>query len=153
MAPRTLVEMSPSTRRRLTRVRPGDVTQALATVVTAARVEWLLRRHDLPSTVSKLGLRFGQATPVSLTERTALPTWAVRRARLALLLLRAWPFGDTCLRKSLVIGNRLRSLTPELFIGVRSDGERRDISAHAWLRISGIDIDPTSVDYAVLDLA
>ena len=152
MQPRTLVAMRAHGRSRLARVRPDDLAQAIATIVTAAKVEYCLRRHGLPATVSKLGLLFGQPS-LAPSERKALPPWAVRRARIALLLMRGWPFGDTCLRKSLVIGNRLRALSPELFIGVRSSGESGDIAAHAWLRISGIDIDPTSVDYVALDLA
>jgi hypothetical protein len=127
--------------------------QALLIVADATRIEFSLRRRGLPATVSTFGLRFGQLEPTDDATRVALPTWATRRARIALLVMRFWPFGDTCLRKSLVIGSRLRALSPQLFIGVRAAGGAGDISAHAWLRITGIDIDPTNTDYVALDLA
>src|SRR4051794_17580007 len=94
-------------------LRPGDVVQAMATLTVAARIELSLRKRGLPATAARFGLRLGgpsspTAAPVP---RQPLPSWAVRRARLAVALMRWWPFGDTCLRKSLVIGNRLSDLS------------------------------------------
>jgi len=140
---------------RIARLRPGDVVQAMATLAVATRIELSLRRRGLPATAARFGLRLGG--PSSSTEppspRQPLPSWAVRRARLAVALMRWWPFGDTCLRKSLVIGNRLSDLSPRLFIGIRSSGGQGFTSAHAWLQINGIDIDPTSADYIAFDLS
>lgn len=138
---------------RISRVRPGDVAQALATLAVAARIELSLRRHGLPATASRFGLHLGGPSSANApTRREPLPSWAVRRARLAVLLMRRWPFGDTCLRKSLVIGNRLSALSPQLFIGVRSSKGEGFQSAHAWLQINGINIDPTSAEYIAFDL-
>jgi hypothetical protein len=147
--------MTSSRSGRIARARPGDLVQALAILVVAARIEYSLRRSDLPTTVERFGLRLGspgtEADPAP--RREPLPRWAIRRARLALILMRRWPFGDTCLRQSLVIGNRLASLSPQLFIGVRASGDQRSISAHAWLKVCGIDIDPTSANYVAFDFA
>ena len=149
----TLDQMS-SRMRRLAHVRPSDLVEAVAILATAVRVESSLRRHDLPTTAARLGLRLGSASANGGTPepRERLPAWAARRARLTLVVMRCWPFGDTCLRKSLVMGHRLRRLSPQLFLGVRS-ADDEVFSAHAWLRITGIDIDPTSAQYMVLDLA
>jgi hypothetical protein len=140
--------------RRLTHVRASDLVEAVAILATAMRVEYSLRRHDLPTTAARFGLRLGSTSANGSTPepRERLPMWAARRARLTLIVMRLWPFGDTCLRKSLVMGNRLRSLSPQLFIGVRSANDEA-FAAHAWLRITGIDIDPASNQYMVLDLA
>jgi len=140
---------------RVARLRPGDVVQAIATLIAAARIELSLRRRGLPATASRFGLRLGGPSSPTDTPlpRHPLPSWAIRRARLAVALMRWWPFGDTCLRKSLVIGNRLAELSPQLFIGVRSSGGQPFTAAHAWLQINGIDIDPTSADYVAFDLA
>jgi hypothetical protein len=135
--------------RRIFRARPGDLVEAVAIVAVALRIEVSLRRHGLPDTATRFGLQLASRRAVAErgAQRTPLPQWAIRRARLAQLVLRVWPFGDTCLRKSLVIGNRLASLHPQLFIGVRTSDNDGSVLAHAWLEICGIDIDPTSGDY------
>ena len=152
---RTLDPMTSNRTGRIARIRPGDFVQALAILVVAARVEYSLRRRDLPTTAARFGVQLGSSTSEvgPTTRREPLPRWAIRRARLTLILLRWWPYGDTCLRKSLVIGNRLASLSPQLFIGIRTSSDEGSISAHAWLKVSGIDIDPTSANYVAFDLA
>ena len=127
----------------------------IAIIMAAARIEYVLRRRGLPETATRFGLLLsGPSSTTSVSSRREpLPPWAVRRARLALIIMRWWPFGDTCLRKSLVVGNRLASLSPELFIGVRTLGGDGSIAAHAWLKVSGIDIDPTSADYVAFDFS
>jgi hypothetical protein len=141
-------------RRRISRLRPRDVVEAFAVLAIATRIEISLRRRGLPSTAARFGVRL--AKPLAAAEppmpRERLPAWAVRRARLVQIFMRRWPLGDTCLRKSLVIGNRLAALSPELFIGVRAAERDGSVAAHAWLRIRGIDIDPTSADYLAFDL-
>jgi hypothetical protein len=126
----------------------------MATLTVAARIELSLRKRGLPATAARFGLRLGGPSSASAppVPRRPLPSWAVRRARLAVALMRWWPFGDTCLRKSLVIGNRLADLSPQLFIGVPVSGGQEFTSAHAWLQINGIDIDPTSANYVAFDL-
>jgi hypothetical protein len=143
---------------RMRRVRPRDFVEVGAVMVTAARVELALRRRTLPATAQALGLAFspsasGRAanaadeTDSSGAGLRPLPAWATRRVSIAALVMRAWPFGDTCLRRALVTGSRLSSLAPELVIGVRGRSEPGGIDAHAWLRVDGIDLDPIASEY------
>ena len=151
---RTLDPMSSRLGHRLVRLRPGDLVQALAIVAVAARIECSLRRRGLPETASRFGLRLdGPTSETSECEHGGIPRWAIRRARLAEILMRRWPFGDTCLRKSLVIGNRIAALSPQLLIGVRAAEDDGSIAAHAWLRVCGIDIDPASAEFVAFDFS
>ena len=61
-----------------------------------------------------------------------------------------WPFGNTCLRRALVMGNRLAEFEPELVLGVRPNSEASRFDAHAWVRIGTVDLDPLASDYSVL---
>lgn len=71
----------------------------------------------------------------------------IRRAARAIdRILRRWPFGDTCLRRALILGFLLRRLDPILQIGVRRD-DAGDIAAHAWLVVAGTTHDPMAAQY------
>lgn len=49
------------------------------------------------------------------------------------------PFNGTCLRRSLLVGNALRSRAPRLVLGVaKRDGT---VTAHAWIEVQGWTID------------
>ena len=144
--------------RRLGHARPRDVAEAAAALTAATRMEWGLRRHTLPTTAGLLGLTlFAGGAPSdelpSPPDRLDLPAWAWRRARIAALVMRGWPFGDTCLRRALVTGNRLASLAPELVIGVRASSASPGLDAHAWLRIQGVDLDPLAAEYLAFGAA
>jgi hypothetical protein len=143
---------------RMRRARPRDFAEVAAVMITAARVEWGLRRRTLPATARALGLAFSPSASGSAAaaadetdsygaDLRRLPAWATRRARIAALVMRGWPFGDTCLRRALVTGSRLSSLAPELVIGVRGREEPGGIDAHAWLRVDGIDLDPIASEF------
>lgn len=112
------------------------------------RIELGLRRHTLPVMCRKLGIEVDlrSATPPA-AEQVILP----RRTRTAVLAcayaVARWPFGNTCLRRCLVLGRRLRRLDPVLRIGVRRDEE---LVVHSWLEIAGRSLDETSVQYATL---
>lgn len=113
------------------------------------RIEVSLRRHDLATTCRALGIGhdLDSAAPPA-TERAVLP----RRARPAVLASRfvvaLWPAGNTCLRRCLLIGHRLRELSPVLRIGVRRDGA--GLLAHSWLEIDGRTLDPSAAGFATL---
>lgn len=113
-----------------------------------ARIELGLRRNTLPVMCRKLGIEcdLRSAAPPA-TDPVILP----RRTRTAVLAcayaVARWPFGNTCLRRCLVLGRRLRTLDPVLRIGVRRDGE---LSVHSWLEIGGRTLDETSAQYATL---
>jgi hypothetical protein len=142
------------TAERLTLRRRVRVVAELANAVFwLAVVEVALRRRDLPATCRRLGIVWDldSAAPAA-TVRAVLPR-RVRPAVLACCLAATrWPAGDTCLRRCLLIGHRLRGLDPVLRIGVRRDATG-DFAAHSWLEIGGRTLDPTSADYAPLRAA
>lgn len=112
-------------------------------------VEAGLRRTTLPATCRRLRVRLdldGGAVPGS--DAPTLPHWARPRVRAARLVTARWPAGDTCLRRCLVLGHRLRRLDPVLRIGVRRvDGV---FEAHSWLEIGGRPLDVDALGFATL---
>lgn len=72
-----------------------------------------------------------------------------RRVHAVDAVLRRWPAGDTCLRRCLVLGHRLRSLQPRLRLGAvaRDDGR---LGAHAWLVVAGVALGDPLEDGQVL---
>ncbi len=86
--------------------------------------------------------------PTAPPEPAPLPGWTHRVLRATDTVLGHWPFRDTCLRRSLVLGWRLRSLSPVLRLGVaEQDGAYQ---AHAWLVVAGRSIDPAAADFSTL---
>jgi hypothetical protein len=126
----------------------SDRAELVRDVALLARIEWGLRRSTLPKLVGRLGIGWGGAPKAIDPEVDALPSWAGRRFRIALAVCKRWPFGDTCLRRSLLIGNRLSSLEPVLRIGV--DRPAEGLLAHAWLEIDGRSLDPESKNFATM---
>jgi hypothetical protein len=112
------------------------------------RIELGLHRHPLPEVCGKLGIEcdLDSAKPPATT-----PAVLPRRTRTAILAcayaVARWPRGNTCLRRCLVMGHRLKALDPILRIGVRRDGE---LVVHSWLEIGGRTLDATSSQYATL---
>lgn len=131
------------------RARARFAVEALRAKRSLTRIERALAQKDLTAVCGDLGIAcdLHSANPPA-TERAVLPRntrtpviacqWAVAR----------WGKGDTCLRRCLVIGNRLRHLYPILRIGVRREGTA--IVAHSWLEIDGFTLDPESARYATL---
>ena len=64
-------------------------------------------------------------------------------------VFRHLPFNDTCLRRALVLGQRIRRVDPTLVIGVRHD-ECGALAAHAWLVVGGVALDPLSTEFEAL---
>ena len=109
--------------------------------MVALFVEVSLRTTDLRTTARRLGVSLPAFVPQPpVTEHDeGLPAWAGRRGWVAVRLMRRWPFGDTCLRRSLVLGQRLAVLHPQLHLGVtKEDGA---LKAHAWLEVGGLVLD------------
>ncbi|MGD9751180.1 MAG: lasso peptide biosynthesis B2 protein [Acidimicrobiia bacterium] len=127
---------------------------------------WRTRASLLPLCASALLVEIGLRTmntarvarlcgvPLTLTSagpppsdpvRSALPTWARRELDLVESLMRHWPLDNTCLRRCLVAGRRLRPLGPSLRLGVARDSGV--LRAHAWLEIDGRPLDPASAIY------
>jgi hypothetical protein len=127
--------------------RVRDVRELIVVLVIACVVEVSLRRSTLPATTQRLGITLDTTGgSEALSRACASPMLAVtarRQVRAVQLVMRCWPFGDTCLRRCLVLGQRLRRVDPVLVIGVRrtTPGE---VAAHSWLVAGGQSLDPTS---------
>jgi hypothetical protein len=123
--------------------------EPLIVVAIASGVELGLRFTTLPRVARLLGLplALGGASPA--TQPVVLPRRTAWRMRVVDAVMRRWPWGDTCLRRSLVTGHRLRSLGPVLRLGVR-DVVTHQLAAHAWLEIDGGSLDPEADAYAPL---
>ena len=127
-----------------------EVLRALRAMVV---IEFSLRTNDLPATCRRLRVRcdldrLTHPHPPA-AELAVLP----RRTRPAVLaslaVVSRWPAGDTCLRRCLLIGHRLRRLEPVLRIGVRRDANG-EFSAHSWLEFGGNTLDPMAFEFAPL---
>lgn len=114
-----------------------------------ARIERGLRRADLPAVCHTLRVTadLHSATPPA-THRAVLPRNTRTPVHACQYAVAHWPPGNTCLRRCLVLGRRLRHLNPVLRIGVRRDGT--EFVAHSWLEIDGRTLDPESARYATL---
>jgi hypothetical protein len=125
--------------------------ELVVAVVMLLAIEVSLRRTTLPATCRRLGLRFDLdgAAPVHGAV-PVLPRWALPRARAAGLAAGHWPGGDTCLRRCLLLGHRLRRLDPVLRIGVRRDNAGA-FEAHSWLEIGGQPLDHNAAGFAALE--
>jgi hypothetical protein len=121
----------------------------LAMVVTTllVRVEVGLRRSTLPELCHQLGLGF-EGSPGGPSGMAPGHGWLRRRMTAVDRLVTWWPFGDTCLRRCLVLGVLLRRCGPTLVIGVRGSGA--SLEAHSWLEVGGRSLDPLAQGFVRL---
>lgn len=123
----------------------------LLIVGVAFIAELAVRTGGVERWANRLGtpLAFSAApAPYDAAAWLALPRWARRRCGLVDAVMRHWPLDRTCLRRSLVVGNRLRTLQPVLRIGVcKTDGT---FSAHAWVEAGGTALDPAASQFVAL---
>lgn len=132
-------------------VRRPRLPQPVTVLVVATVVEVGLRTTSLPRVCRWLGVRLDLTTPATAVGSSpTLPRWAADSAAVVDRVLRRWPMGETCLRRCLVLGHRLRGLDPVLRIGVRR-GPAGEFLAHSWLEIGGHSLDATFSDFAPLD--
>lgn len=119
------------------------------TLATATVVEWGLRTSTLPALAARLDLRLDVAsTEQPVIAPVMLPQAARLRLRVVDRILARWPFGTSCLRRSLVFGHLLHPYNPVLRLGVRRNGG--SFAAHAWLEIDGHALDAGAAAYAPL---
>lgn len=124
-----------------------EVLRSLGPMVV---VEISLRTSDLPATCRRLEMEYDLDSPVTPDAVLAVLPRRSRRVVLAsLVVVSHWPAGDTCLRRCLLIGHRLRRLQPVLRIGVRRDADGA-FSAHSWLEFDGRTLDPEAFEFAAL---
>lgn len=116
----------------------SDLAEIARIVAMFAAAEVCVRTMRLPTMARLFGVRpvGPQTTPP--IDSSEFPDWARHRVRLVERVSRHWPGDGPCLRKSLVMGQRLRSLDPALHVGVNGiDGVR----AHAWVSVGGRSLD------------
>jgi len=123
--------------------------QFVAAAVVALVVEIGLSISTVPRVARLLGIRIASDTAAVPSGTVPDAEWIHRRSVEVHRVLRRWPFGNTCLRRALVLGQRIRRLDPVLVIGVRHD-EASQLSAHAWLVVGGFALDPLAARYAPL---
>jgi hypothetical protein len=136
----------------------SSIVEMLAAFVVLGRTEWLLRRSALPEVAARVGVRYDPAGYASSSrgisaapDPPVLRRWESRRVWATRQVSRVWPFGDTCLRRALVEGQRLRHRRPSLVLGVRTMAGETVL--HAWLEIDGHSLDSSATGYAVLGAA
>lgn len=113
-------------------------------------IELSLRTTDLPGTCRRLRVACDlESGSPPAAEVAVLPRNARAAVIAAYVVASRWPAGDTCLRRCLLLGHRLRRLAPVLRIGVRR-GPDGAFSAHSWLEVLGGTLDATASEYAVL---
>ncbi|MFB9381637.1 lasso peptide biosynthesis B2 protein [Pseudonocardia petroleophila] len=123
--------------------------EVLLAVGPMVAIEVLLRTSDLPTTCRRLGVALDLSGADPAASGPAVLPRRTRRVVLACgLVVGHWPAGDTCLRRCLLTGHRLRALRPVLRIGVRRVDGR--FSAHSWLEVDGRALDPAAPAFAVL---
>lgn len=135
----------------ITRVRRAFDRQFLTALAVAFVVEVGLSISTLPRLAKLFGIRLAGGSDDEPTRQApdVAPEWFGRRSSEVHRVLRHWPFGDTCLRRCLILGQRIRRLDPVLVIGVRHD-EHGELAAHAWLTVGGVALDTLAEQYAPL---
>lgn len=113
-------------------------------------IETGLRMSTLPIVCRRLGLTLDLDSPSSSgTDVWQIPRRYEAQVRALLRASRWWPFGDTCLRRCLLLGLLLRRERPVLRIGIRRDAAGT-FGAHSWLEVGNATLDPGSANFAVL---
>lgn len=124
--------------------------QFVAAAGIAVVVEIGLSVSTVPRVARLLGVRIArgdEAEPFA-TMSDAHAAWVGRRHVEVNRILRWSPIADTCLRRALILGQRIRRLDPVLVIGVRHDDGV--LAAHAWLVVAGVALDPLASRFAPL---
>ena len=118
--------------------------EVLRVLIVAALVEVGLRTATLPRVAGWCGIELDlESGGVAPRSGICLPRGAEAPVRAVVAVMAHWPFGDTCLRRCLVLGQRVRDLEPVLRMGV-AVGEDGAFSAHSWLEIQGQSLDVES---------
>jgi hypothetical protein len=128
-----------------------DKVELLQLIVLAAGAEVAVRTVALPKLTRRLGIGLGgpDATHSPTPRTRSLSRDTIdRRAAAVDRLYRVWPRRDSCLRRALVLGFRIRAARPTMQIGVAKEEGR--VRAHAWIEVDGRVVGDDSGDYAPL---
>lgn len=124
------------------------IRELVIVVVVASYVEAQFRWAGLPTMTRRLGLTLS-ADGKEQAGAAVLPGWTRLPIRTVDRVMNHWPFGGTCLRRTLVLGHRLRGLDAQVRIGVQRSVSG-EVAAHSWLIVRGMSIDPESARYRPL---
>lgn len=130
----------------------GRTAGALLTMkwlVALATVEAGLRLLPLPRLCRILGVQLDLESEVSAGGVWPVPQMYGRTVRAVFRATSWWPFGDTCLRRCLLLARALHAFQPVIRIGVRR-GHDGAFSAHSWLEVAGTSLDPMAGDFATM---
>jgi hypothetical protein len=132
--------------RKVRRLSWSDWAELPRALLVALAIEAGLRTMRMPTLARLLGVPLETREDRPAVPMVSwLPGWAMRRLYLSSRVMDVWPFGGTCLRRSLLAGHRLRSLHPVLRVGVTRAGS--ELGAHAWVEIDGRFYDPEATNY------
>jgi hypothetical protein len=127
----------------------AEKLELLQLIVLAVGAEAAVRLMPLPKLARRLGISLGEPDALDGKPARSLSRDAIdRRAAAVDRLYRMWPRRDSCLRRALVLGYRIRAARPTMQIGVAKEGDR--VRAHAWIEVDGRVVGDESGDYAPL---
>lgn len=128
------------------RTVPPAARREYAIVLALAFVAELgLRSVGAGRTARLLGVQIRSTSVPSDSRPAHLPSWSAARMRVVRKVMQRWPVDGECLRESLVLASRLRTLSPIVRIGVTREHDL--VRAHAWVEVAGRSLDPTSDRY------
>lgn len=130
----------------------GRLAGALLTakwLAVLAAVEAGLRLLPLPRLCRVLAVRLDLESAGPSSGAWLVPQRHAQAMRAVLRATRWWPFGDTCLRRCLLLARALRRYDPVIRIGVRRESGGA-FSAHSWLEVGGASLDPMSGLFATM---
>lgn len=107
-------------------------------------VEVGIRSLPLPQLCRLLGIRLRPVGAPGPPRTTPLPWWGRHGVTATDRLLARWPFGDTCLRRALLVAHILRPLHPVVCLGLRRRGD--GVIGHAWIEVDGQSLDGDLAD-------
>jgi hypothetical protein len=119
---------------------PAAWTRIAHTAIVSRRIERSLRSEQLDATAERFGSTLSFEPPAAVSDAVSFDEKELFELRIALALLKEKQFNGTCLRRALVMSDVLRARRPLLRVGVAKDAGV--VTAHAWLEIDGLAIDP-----------
>lgn len=122
--------------------------EVLVALALACWVELRVRRTPLPHLAKQMGVVLLDTTGAANQTLVVTPNEALR-LRAVTWVYDHWPRDESCLRRALVAGQRLRHRQPGIRLGVRRDPQGA-FKAHAWLEIDGVCWEAEALSYATL---
>lgn len=131
------------------RLSTSEKRELLWVCALALLAEIAVKVSSLPRLARALGIELADRPPRSRRPAPPMDSATLdNKARMVDRVYRHWPRADSCLRRALVLGFRIRAARPVLRIGVAR--EQDEIRAHAWIEAGGRVIGSQAGDWAPL---